>query len=117
MTWLSATETMDAVVLVADAGLGTINAVRLSMDALTSATMGTTAARHIPVLVVLDRFEPKAVALVRRHARKDLLLQPIPRVKAALVKHLGRERANGRMEPPGLLKEQSAIGRDGRVLS
>lgn len=41
----------DRVVLVADAGLGTINGVRLAVEALTS---GTTAA----VVVVLNRFSP-----------------------------------------------------------
>lgn len=40
----------DLVVLVADAGLGTINAVRLTVDAL--APVG------VPVLVVLNRFDP-----------------------------------------------------------
>jgi dethiobiotin synthetase len=47
----------DVVVLVADAGLGTINAVRLSMSALASARTGTTATRPVAVLVVLDRFD------------------------------------------------------------
>ncbi len=44
----------DVVVLVADAGLGTINGVRLSMDAL-----GTVVGADpgIPVIVVLDRFD------------------------------------------------------------
>ncbi len=41
----------DAVVLVSDAGLGTINGVRLSMDALTAA------GPSVPVLVVLNRFD------------------------------------------------------------
>ncbi len=40
----------DAVVLVADAGLGTINAVRSSMEALATATSA-------PTIVVLDRFD------------------------------------------------------------
>ena len=44
----------DVVVLVADAGLGTINAVRMSMDALATATHAT---RPVPVVVVLDRFD------------------------------------------------------------
>jgi dethiobiotin synthetase len=39
----------DIVLLVADAGLGTLNAVRLSLDALPP---------QIPVLVVLNRFDP-----------------------------------------------------------
>jgi dethiobiotin synthetase len=39
----------DLVVLVADAGLGTINAVRLSLGALASL--------HVPVVVVLNRFD------------------------------------------------------------
>jgi dethiobiotin synthetase len=44
----------DAVVLVSDAGLGTINAVRMSMDALTAATP---AGSTVPIEVVLDRFD------------------------------------------------------------
>ena len=40
----------DFVLLVADAGLGTINSVRLCADALAAVAM--------PVLVVLNRFEP-----------------------------------------------------------
>jgi dethiobiotin synthetase len=43
----------DAVVLVADAGLGTINGVRMSMDALGTVTRGTS----VPIVVVLDRFD------------------------------------------------------------
>jgi dethiobiotin synthetase len=43
----------DVVVLVADAGLGTINDVRLAVDALTAPT-GVPA----PVVVVLNRFDP-----------------------------------------------------------
>jgi dethiobiotin synthetase len=43
----------DLVVLVADAGLGSINEVRMSMDALATVTEG----RGIPVVVVLDRFD------------------------------------------------------------
>ena len=44
----------DLVVLVADAGLGTINGVRLSMDALAAATSGLPSAATV---VVLDRFD------------------------------------------------------------
>ncbi len=44
----------DAVVLVSDAGLGTINGVRMSMDALATVTRGGTS---VPVVVVLDRFD------------------------------------------------------------
>jgi dethiobiotin synthetase len=44
----------DVVVLVADAGLGTINSVRLSMDALATATGSEPG---IPVVVILDRFD------------------------------------------------------------
>lgn len=54
----------DLVILVADAGLGTINAVRLSLDALLPAVDGLDSApapglptRPVPVVVVLDRFE------------------------------------------------------------
>ncbi len=43
----------DLVVLVADAGLGTINNIRLSMDALASAPGGA----DIPVVVVLNRYD------------------------------------------------------------
>jgi dethiobiotin synthetase len=46
----------DVVVLVADAGLGTINGVRLSMDALAVATAGRPGTE---VVVVLDRFDPE----------------------------------------------------------
>ncbi len=44
----------DAVVLVSDAGLGTINDVRMSMDALAE-VIG--ASPDIPAVVVLDRFD------------------------------------------------------------
>ncbi|MGO8872751.1 MAG: ATP-dependent dethiobiotin synthetase BioD [Acidimicrobiales bacterium] len=44
----------DVVVLVADAGLGTINAVRLSMDALSQTNEALGA---VPTVVVLDRFD------------------------------------------------------------
>jgi dethiobiotin synthetase len=44
----------DVVVLVADAGLGTINAVRMSMDALAVVTRGMPAVGSV---VVLDRFD------------------------------------------------------------
>jgi dethiobiotin synthetase len=51
----------DLVILVADAGLGTINAVRLSIDALLPVVadlQNGTLREVIPVAVVLDRFEP-----------------------------------------------------------
>ncbi len=44
----------DLVLLVADAGLGTLNGVRMSMDALRTVTG---AEPEIPVVVVLDRFD------------------------------------------------------------
>ena len=44
----------DVVILVADAGLGTINAVRLSMEALANPAVGRTGPR---IVVVLDRFD------------------------------------------------------------
>lgn len=52
----------DLVILVADAGLGTINAVRLSLDALLPAVGDLESGAHphprpIPVAVVLDRFD------------------------------------------------------------
>ncbi len=57
----------DAVVLVADAGLGTINAVRLTIDALRSAPAAPLAA----VMVVLNRFD----ASVDLHVRNREWLQ------------------------------------------
>jgi len=44
----------DTIVLVADAGLGTINAVRLSMEALGTVSAGDAGGR---IVVVLDRFD------------------------------------------------------------
>jgi dethiobiotin synthetase len=44
----------DVVILVADAGLGTINGVRMSMDALDTVTSTMAAVRTV---VVLDRFD------------------------------------------------------------
>ncbi len=44
----------DLVVLVADAGLGTINSIRLSMDALAGSLGGTP---QVPVAVVLNRYD------------------------------------------------------------
>ena len=49
----------DAVVLVADAGLGTINAVRLSTAALAGVTGVTGSDPTVPVHVVLDRFDAR----------------------------------------------------------
>jgi dethiobiotin synthetase len=46
----------DVVILVADAGLGTINSVRLSMDALSS---GAGDGPGVPTVVVLDRFDDR----------------------------------------------------------
>jgi dethiobiotin synthetase len=46
----------DAVVLVSDAGLGTINEVRLSMGALATVIAEIP---EVPVVVVLDRFDPR----------------------------------------------------------
>jgi dethiobiotin synthetase len=45
----------DLTLLVADSGLGTLNAVRLSMQALRSVSGGGT---PLPTFVVLDRFDP-----------------------------------------------------------
>jgi dethiobiotin synthetase len=56
----------DLVVLVADAGLGTINSVRMSLSVLQAATRfeatevgGTGVATTIPVVAVLDRFDAR----------------------------------------------------------
>jgi dethiobiotin synthetase len=49
----------DLVVVVADAGLGTINAVRTALDALrTPVIAGSAGAFDIPVVVHLNRFDP-----------------------------------------------------------
>ncbi len=60
----------EVVLLVSDAGLGTINLVRLSMDALGSATAGTPTVRTV---VVLDRFDPGH--LIHRSNRQWLTAQ------------------------------------------
>lgn len=56
----------DQVVLVAEAGLGTINGVRLAVEAL--ATVSAPAGWSVPVNVVLNRFDP-AVSLHERNRR------------------------------------------------
>jgi dethiobiotin synthetase len=64
----------DVIVLVADAGLGTINAVRLTLDAL----------HHLvaPVVVVLNRFDPGVDLHVRNRewlqARDGLTVLTLP---------------------------------------
>jgi len=65
-THLTARLRPDAVVLVSDAGLGTINAVRLSVAALAGVTEGTGAPAAEPLLVVLDRFD-EGLELHRRN--------------------------------------------------
>lgn len=83
----------DAVVLVAAAGLGTINAVRLSASALATVTGGSVSAPGsappVPVLVVLDRFDP-ACDLHRRNRqwlsdRDGLAVLVVPGEEAALA--------------------------------
>jgi dethiobiotin synthetase len=68
----------DVVVLVADAGLGTINAVRLSIDALRAAPAGPRAT----VMVVLNRFDPSVDLHVRNRewlqARDALAVVVVP---------------------------------------
>jgi dethiobiotin synthetase len=68
----------DAVVLVADAGLGTINAVRLTMDALRSGAVAPSAA----VMVVLNRFDGAVDLHVRNRkwlqARDELAVVGVP---------------------------------------
>jgi dethiobiotin synthetase len=54
----------DLVVLVADAGLGTINSIRLTMDALDS---GPSAPAPVPVVVVLNRYDGKHEIHRRNH--------------------------------------------------
>ena len=72
----------DAVVLVADAGLGTINAVLLSVDAL----------GRWPVVVVLNRFEAGNDLHVRNHAwladraSLDVLIGPAPLAERLLAR-------------------------------
>jgi dethiobiotin synthetase len=65
----------DLVVLVADAGLGTINVVRMSMDALASVTAGTPT---LPVVVVLDRYDDHhEIHRRNRHWLVDRLGYPV----------------------------------------
>ncbi|HEY4928095.1 MAG TPA: dethiobiotin synthase [Acidimicrobiales bacterium] len=54
----------DLVVLVADAGLGTINSIRMTMDALAGPT---TALGGVPVVVVLNRYDGKHEIHRRNH--------------------------------------------------
>jgi dethiobiotin synthetase len=79
----------DAVVLVADAGLGTINAVRLAVSALASVTHGSSLDLPVPVVVVLDRFDP-ADDVHRRNRqwlsdRDGLAVMVVPGEEAALA--------------------------------
>ncbi len=71
----------DFVVLVADAGLGTINSVRLTLDAL--------AAVGAPVVVVLNRFASGADLHGRNlewlRARDGLTVVPVPGAEPELV--------------------------------
>jgi len=55
----------DLVVLVADAGLGTINGIRMSMDALAGSVGGLPA---VPVAVVLNRYDGNHEIHRRNHA-------------------------------------------------
>jgi dethiobiotin synthetase len=63
----------DLVLLVADAGLGTINVVRLTADAL--------AALDVPVAVVLNRFDPAVVV----HARNLHWLRAFDRMEVVVI--------------------------------
>lgn len=70
----------DLLVLVADAGLGTINAVRLSLDALESLSA--------PVVVVLNRFDRKMDVHVRNRdwlRSEGLSVVTVPGEEAALT--------------------------------
>ena len=71
----------DLVLLVADAGLGTINVVRLTADAL--------AVLDVPVVVVLNRFDPAVVVHARNlhwlRALDGMQVVVIPGEEAALV--------------------------------
>ncbi len=58
----------DLIILVSDAGLGTINSIRLSMDALIR-TPGTEAG--VPVVVVLNRYDGNHEIHRRNHAWLD----------------------------------------------
>ena len=76
----------DVVVLVADAGLGTINDVRLSTGALTSTT---STIGDIPIVVVLDRFDDRH-EIHRRNRdwlveRDSLRVLTVPGEEAALA--------------------------------
>jgi dethiobiotin synthetase len=73
----------DVVVLVGDAGLGTINGIRMSMDALLPVT------GDAPVVVVLDRYDPDHDI----HRRNRVWL--IERLGYRVVVLPGEERALG----------------------
>ena len=84
----------DVVILVADAGLGTINGVRMSMDALASVTGSMPGVR---TLVVLDRFDGHHD--IHRRNRQWLEVRDGYRV----VTLPGEERRSGRGGPrPGV---------------
>ncbi len=79
---LCAAAAPDVVVLVADAGLGTINAVRLTLDALGPPTSSTT-------VVILNRFDPAEELHVRNlgwlRERDGLSVLTAPGGEAELV--------------------------------
>jgi dethiobiotin synthetase len=79
----------DAVVLVADAGLGTINAVRLAVSALAIVTDRSSSTPPVPVVVVLDRFDPSDDVHRRNRQwlsdRDGLAVVVVPGEEAALV--------------------------------
>ncbi len=76
-----ATLDADLVLLVADAGLGTINAVRLTVDALSSLA--------VPIVVVLNRFDVASALHVRNAAwlrtQDGLRVVTMPGDEAGLV--------------------------------
>lgn len=72
----------DAVVLVADAGLGTLNAVRLCLDAL----------EEFPTVVFLNRYDPTSDLHARNRAWLAERLDPAPLVDATAL----AERVAGR---------------------
>ncbi len=84
----------DDVVLVADAGLGTLNAVRLTLDALAGAGFGPTP--HRAPLLVLDRYHHRLDVHVRNRTwleeRDGHRVFVVPGEEAALVDRLVERR-------------------------
>jgi dethiobiotin synthetase len=89
----------DHVVLVADAGLGTINAVRLSLSALARVDgvgSATTAEPPAPPFVVLNRYDPASDL----HRRNRAWLRDIDSLTTTETSDAGLMALAGRLAPP-----------------